>query len=371
MNEIVIDAGEFKSALKRALVCTSTDEDRPVLNCVHIAYTSGLLTVEAVDGFRLCRVRIPLISQEDSPWQVLIKRDDLKDYLKKKGKNQTVTLRYWKDGTRTYTVRVESPSHYRSTVKYTESVIKCPNCGIEIQTAPESSLSYVGQDGRYPDINGVIPPETDSKINTVLPAELKDAAAAINKMARVFNCGFVTRWYMDAGVHTLITTSEEHGMSRRDVEGDYNMPAFALGINAQFLADMLTACQDISLTAHFRTHNSPIRFDAPSLVWVIMPLALDRDAGFGVKAPPVIIPEAQRSPVYGHYPAPDGKFIPPSYDAESINPDKARLPQATPEPGAVETVIESLEPYTDVFTDSRGKEHKTPVVIIHLAKKES
>jgi len=69
-----IGAGELAEALNRVLPFTSTDDARPVLQCVNFVAKEGQLTLAGADGFRLAVVNLDC----DGEGQALVNRDDLK-----------------------------------------------------------------------------------------------------------------------------------------------------------------------------------------------------------------------------------------------------------------------------------------------------
>ena len=66
---------ELADALARVLPFTTTDDARPVLQCVYFVAKDGKLTIVSADGFRLAVISL---DYDDGEGQALINRDNLK-----------------------------------------------------------------------------------------------------------------------------------------------------------------------------------------------------------------------------------------------------------------------------------------------------
>jgi len=73
-----IGASELADALARVLPFATTDDARPVLQCVNFVAKDGKLTIVSADGFRLA---IVTLDYDDGEGHALINRDDLKGMI--------------------------------------------------------------------------------------------------------------------------------------------------------------------------------------------------------------------------------------------------------------------------------------------------
>jgi len=70
-----VGVSELADALNRVLPFTTTDDARPVLQCVNFVAKEGKLTLVSADGFRLAVISL---DYDDGDGQALVNRDDLR-----------------------------------------------------------------------------------------------------------------------------------------------------------------------------------------------------------------------------------------------------------------------------------------------------
>jgi DNA polymerase III sliding clamp (beta) subunit (PCNA family) len=70
---------ELAEALARVLPFTTSDEARPVLQCLKIVVKDGKLTLVSSDGYRLAIANLNFANGED--WEALINRDDMRGLI--------------------------------------------------------------------------------------------------------------------------------------------------------------------------------------------------------------------------------------------------------------------------------------------------
>ena len=67
-----IPAEEFKEAVAMVAFAAARDDSRPILTGVSVSYADGLLTLAAADGFRLSVKEIPLETDYDQPFTLVV-----------------------------------------------------------------------------------------------------------------------------------------------------------------------------------------------------------------------------------------------------------------------------------------------------------
>ena len=86
---------ELSEALSRVLPFTTTDDARPILQCVLFKAGEGKLQLVSADGFRLAMVNL---DYDDGEGQALINRDELKGIASALRKAKRIRLGFEKSG---------------------------------------------------------------------------------------------------------------------------------------------------------------------------------------------------------------------------------------------------------------------------------
>ena len=237
---------ELAEALARVLPFTTSDDSRPVMQCIKLEIRDGKLTLVGVDGYRLA---IASLNFGDGEGEALIHRDDIKGLIPALRKAKRVRLAIEQ--------KADSDGGLLSkyTVIDTELVrYKLPN-----------------QDGSFPDYGKVI------------PGEFACGASFDTKEAIKASRSLLAFWYDDdtKPLHrSLILTigngkisieaKEERGKAEIEAETDGEGK---IAVNGKYLMEALKACGGI-VNLQMATPNSPMLFSADSYQLILMPIAM-------------------------------------------------------------------------------------------------
>jgi hypothetical protein len=231
-----LGALELSEALSRVLPFTTTEDNRPVLQCVLFKVAEGKLTLVSADGFRLAVVKLDFDGDEG---QVLINRDELIGVASALRRAYRVRMGFEKNG--------ESLDGM-SLVLDTELI----------------RYKWRGTDGNFPDYEKLIP--TD--FNTFVSFDANEAIKAVSSL-KVLSDSKSYPIDLSIGNGKVI-------MSNPDDKGLAEIPADTLGegrirLDGSYLADALKACGgmvDLKLV----DSKSPMLFTSPDYELVVMPM---------------------------------------------------------------------------------------------------
>ena len=251
---------ELSEALTRVLPFASTEDTRPVLQCVLFKAGEGKLKLASADGFRLAVVTLDY----DGEGQALISRDELSGIANALRKAKRVRLDFEKSG---------DTLDGMSLILDTELI----------------RYKWRGADGTFPDYEKLIPTEA----NTVAHFDTVEAGKAISSL----------KVLADSKTYPIDLTLDNGNivMTSPDDKGQVVIPASIEGgaikvrIDGGYLAQALKACGgmvDFKLTNGY----SPMLFTADGYQLVVMPM-MTTEAGEQSKrdraeAEPVTEPEA-------------------------------------------------------------------------------
>jgi len=245
-NAIMPNLGsvELAEALARVLPFTTSDEERPVLQCIKLAVKDGKLTLVSSDGFRLAIANLNFANGED--WEALIHRDNLKGLIpalrKAKRTRLAVEQKAYDDNLLAKYAIIDT-----ELVKY-----KLPN-----------------QDGNYPDYGKVIPSEFTANASF----DTKEAIKACRSL--------LAFWYYDQTKpldRPLILTigNGKVAIEAKEDRGKAEIEAETSGegkitVNGKYLLETLKACGGI-VNLQIVSPSSPMLFSSDGYQVVLMPL---------------------------------------------------------------------------------------------------
>jgi DNA polymerase-3 subunit beta len=266
-----IGASELADTLARVLPFTTTDDARPILQCVYFVAKEGKLTIVSADGYRLA---VTSLDYDDGEGQALVNANDLKGVVN--------ALKRAK----------------RARVSFEPSGKNLDGMSLIIDTEL-IRYKWVSVNGEFPDYEKLIPTE----INTVASFDTVEAVKAVNSLKA-----------LSGGKEFPIDLTIGDGkvvMANPDDKGQAELPADTDGevkvrVDGQYLAQALKACGgmvDFNLTNGY----SPMLFSSNGYKLVVMPMLTDmaneqakadrqEKAEPEPEAEPVTEPEAEQKP---------------------------------------------------------------------------
>jgi DNA polymerase-3 subunit beta len=234
-----IGSGELAETLSRVLPFTTSDDARPVLQCVNLVAKDGKLTMVSADGFRLA---ITSLDYDNGEGQVLISRDNLKGVVNalKRAKRARVSFENGGDSLDAINLVIDT-----ELIRY----------------------RWQGLSGDYPDYEKLIPTE----FNTAAHFDTVEAIKTVNSLKA-----------LSGGKEYPIDLTIGDGkvvMANPDDKGETELPADTDGevkvrIDGQYLAEALRACGgmvDLKLVNGY----SPMLFSSNGYSLVVMPMMTD------------------------------------------------------------------------------------------------
>jgi len=234
-----IGASELADTLARVLPFTTTDDARPILQCVYFIAKEGKLTLVSADGYRLA---VTSLNYDDGEGQALVNANDLKGVVN--------ALKRAK----------------RARVSFEPSGKNLDGMSLIIDTEL-IRYKWVSVNGEFPDYEKLIPTE----INTVASFDTVEAVKAVNSLKA-----------LSGGKEFPIDLTIGDGkvvMANPDDKGQAELPADTDGevkvrLDGQYLAQALKACGgmvDFKLTNGY----SPTLFSSNGYRLVVMPMLTD------------------------------------------------------------------------------------------------
>ncbi len=246
LSGVELDTQVLITALTFVLPCVAIEVNRPVLNCVLFDCQDDTITLVTADGFRLGVVKV---SGKGIPAnKVLIDSSDiiklikfLKSNTSGKGKSKTWLPVY---------------------VSFTDDKVTF--------SADTGVIEFDRQLGDYPDYTALIPKD-GTKIEVIASAML-GATKTLTTIAKD-GSNIIRMQFQQGqpGKAMLTAKSEELGDSSAEcdaiVEADCK-----IGINGNYLIDILKVCGDSRITLKLTTPSSPMVFELDGKIEVIMPM---------------------------------------------------------------------------------------------------
>jgi len=235
---------ELAEALARVLPFTTSDEKRPVLQCLKLEVKEGKLTLVGADGYRLAIANLDFADGEG--WEALIQRDDIRGLIPalRKAKRTRLAIEQKADNDNLLAKYVVIDTEL---VRY-----KLP-C----------------QEGNFPDYGKVIPKEFSCSASF----DTKEAIRASRSL--------LTFWYDDdtkplyrplivavGNGKVTIEAKEDRGKAEIEAEtsGEGN-----IAVNGKYLIEVLRACGGI-VNLQMSSPTSPMLFSSNGYQITVMPM---------------------------------------------------------------------------------------------------
>jgi len=228
---------ELADALSRVLPFATTDDARPVLQCVNFVAKDGKLTIVSADGFRLAVISL---DYDDGEGHALINRDDLKGMVN--------ALKRAK----------------RARISFEPSGESLDSMSLIIDTEL-IRYKWVSANGDYPDYGKLIP--TD--FNTFASFDTVEAIKAVNSLKTLSDKPKDYPIDITIGDGKIVMANpDDKGQAElvADTDGEVKVR-----IDGQYLAQALKACGGM---VEFKLVNaySPMLFSANGYQLVVMPM---------------------------------------------------------------------------------------------------
>lgn len=243
---IDLDARALREAIDRVAFAAARDASRPVLSTVLFSLAPDGLTLAAADSFRLARVCLPQVTAPAR--QLLVPVRAVTEFARLLPAAETAHLALAPDG-----------------------------MGLVLSVRPATtSLSTRLLDGRYPDIDRVVPTEWRTRL-TVEAAGLRRAA----RVAGLFGGdGDGRPVLLDAqpGWLRLRTRGDDTGEARTELPAAVEGQPQTVVLNARLLAEVLDAVAGAQLEVSWANPHAPVTVRAVGQgqaadLWLLMPLA--------------------------------------------------------------------------------------------------
>ncbi|WP_324664230.1 DNA polymerase III subunit beta [Dehalococcoides mccartyi] len=231
-----LGALELSEALSRVVPFTTTEDSKPVLQCVLFRVKDGKLTLVSADGYRLAVVKLDFDGDEG---QVLINRDELRGIISALRRAYRVRVGFEKSG--------ESLDGM-SLVLDTELI----------------RYKWRGADGNFPEYEKLIP----ANFNTSVSFDTNEAIKAVSSLKVLSDS---KNYPID-----LTIVNGKLTMSSPDEKGQAEIPADTQGegrirLDGSYLADALRACGGM-VELKLVDSKSPMLFTSPDYELVVMPM---------------------------------------------------------------------------------------------------
>ena len=237
---------ELAEALARVLPFTTSDEARPVLQCVKLVVKDGKLTLVGVDGFRLA---IANLDFADGEGEALIHKDDLRGLIPALRKAKRVRL-----------ALEQKADNGELLVKY--AIIDTELVRYKLPS----------QEGSYPDYDKVIPTEFSASASF----DTKEAIKASRSL--------LAFWYDDqtkplyrrliltiGDGKVTIEAKEDRGTAevKAETEGEGK-----IAVNGKYFLEALKACDGI-VSLQVANPTSPMLFSVDGYQVTVMPMMIE------------------------------------------------------------------------------------------------
>lgn len=238
-----LDAGQFAAAIDRVAFAAARDTSRPVLAAVLVDFQPDGLTLAAADGFRLARVRLPAVGSEAR--QLLVPARAVAEFGRLLADTDRARLALTPDGRGLHLI------------------------------AGRTRLFTRLLEGRFPDIEPVIPGEWRTRV-TVATAAFRQAV----RLTGLFGAsGDARPVVLDAapGRLRLHARGDDSGEAESELPASMEGASQAVTLNTRLMVDILDAATDPQLEIAWTSADAPVvvrepgRADAADL-WLVMPL---------------------------------------------------------------------------------------------------
>jgi DNA polymerase-3 subunit beta len=240
-----LNAGQLRRAIERVVVAGDRDDSRPIVGAVRFERGEPGQTVAAADGFRLARTVIPGIAGNDR--HLLVPGRTVADFGRLLVDAETARLIATPDGSGLHLI------------------------------ADGATLFSRLVDGRFPDIDRVVPREWRTRV-VVQTATLRQAV----RMAGLFGKGGQVRPVVFEARRSglrLLARGDETGEAEGEVTAVLEGEPQSVAVNSRLLTDLLDTVEGPQLELSWSSPQSPVvvrevgHADSPDL-WLAMPLHL-------------------------------------------------------------------------------------------------
>lgn len=228
----------FRAALAQVVVATAADESRPVLTAVRVSVANNQMTLCAADGFRLAKAVIPI--DTDAQWEILVPHKTITQLIKILPSDGNVEI-----------VR---------------------NINLVQFTMPDSTITSRLIDGKYPDIERVIPTEYGNR--------LVIDVADINRALRVAGLlGTMIRITIaENQTHITIRSKDDtRGNNQTEVSVVSQGTPHDFAVNVQYIQEAIAACGGTQVVWETKSNQAPVivkPVNNDNYLHVVMPMAV-------------------------------------------------------------------------------------------------
>jgi DNA polymerase-3 subunit beta len=225
----------FRVALAQVVIATAADDSRPVLTAVRLSVANNQMTLCAADGFRLAKAIIPI--ETEATWEILVPSKTVTQLIKILPTDGNVQI--------------------------------LQNSNLVQFTMTGSTITSRLIDGKYPDIERVIPTEYGNR----LVIDVADANRAL-KVASLL--GSMIRITIAETHVTIRAKDDSRGNNQTEVPVLSDGTPHDFAVNVQFLQEAIAACGGTQVIWETKSSASPVivkPMNNSNYLHVVMPMA--------------------------------------------------------------------------------------------------
>lgn len=237
-----IDGQELKSMISRTLFCASTENNRPILNAVHISLVGTKLSVTGADGFRLATTSA-YIAGEVKPFSAI--------------------------------VQVKAAAELARILVAGQCKLYKSENSFRVVMSNDAEFSCQLVAGNYPDIVQLIPKNNPTMVS-VKTADILKAMKQAEIFAR--DGSGIVRLDVAENSIGLRSNSSETGEYETEVLAEVNGPSLAIAVNSAYVREVVNAVVPEMVQLAMNTKSSPICISPAgddSTLYLVMPMQLD------------------------------------------------------------------------------------------------
>jgi DNA polymerase-3 subunit beta len=245
----VIRAEELRAAITQVVFAAATDDSRPVLTGVLLAFEGQKATLAAADGFRLAVREVTLDEAVAEPLSLLVPARALGELLRILG-DQT------------------DPVQIMVTTSKSQVLFRMKDVDLVSRLI----------DGTFPNYRQIIPGRWDNRL-VVNTKEFRDAAHIASFVARdaanLVKLEVVPGEELTPGKVVVTATAAEVGETKGDIIATVEGEGLTISFNAKFISDVLAVMDTPQTVLELTSSSSPGVFKPTSkddYVHVIMPM---------------------------------------------------------------------------------------------------
>ncbi len=248
-KKITLSYQDFIDAVKNVVFAASSDDSRPVLSGVHFSFTNQECLLSATDGYRLSFKKIRLKEKYPKKIEFIIPSTILIELLRIKPEGEL------------------SVFELGLASKEKQAVFFLPNL--------EFSSRLL--EGKYPDIDKVIPKEK----NTSVIVEREELLGAV-KTASIFarESANIIKLEIGKGKIKILANAPSLGENISQVEAQTEGNDQKVAFNFRFLIDLLSNLEDNQIMIEMQEPLKPVIFKTPKnkdFLHIIMPVRIQEE----------------------------------------------------------------------------------------------